>query len=131
MDRPTIPGLAFAAVLTALVAAACTSPVGPDAVLSQDVKIDVQNQRDWILDVYAERNLLPFWEANVPADHDTIYDLPVEVAEAGPMRFVFFSRGPENIPPVWSDTLELAAGDVVEIVAAPTAEESTITVRSP
>lgn len=131
MDLRVNSGFALVVVVAALVGTACTSPVGPDAVLSRDVKVDVQNWRESTLDLFAERNLLPFWQGEVRAGHDTVFDLPVEDAEAGPLRFVMFSRGIENVPPVWSDTLELVAGDVVEIVAAPSAEESTILVRSP
>lgn len=123
--------LAALGVLALLLTSACTSPTGPDgAVLSQEVKVDVQNDRDWRINIFAERNLLPVWQATVHAGRDTLLDFPLETAEAGPLRFVFFPQDPEPVPGLWSDTLQLVAGDVVEIVAAANIRNSSITVRS-
>lgn len=130
MRRTRIPGLALVALAAALLVSACTSPTGPEVVVSQDVKIDVQNDREWSINIFASRDLLPVWEQSVAAGNDTIFDFPIQTALEGPVRFVVFPQDPRPVANVWSDTLELMAGDVVEIVAAANIGESSIEVRS-
>lgn len=130
MRRTRIPGLALLALAATLLVSACTSPTGPEVVVSQDVKIDVQNDREWSINIYASRHLLPVWEQSVEAGNDTVFDFPLQTAQDGPVRFVVFPQDPEPVANVWSDTLQLVAGDVVEIVAAPEIEDSSIERRS-
>lgn len=130
MRRTRIPGLALVALAATLLVSACTSPTGPEFVVSQDVKIDVQNDREWSINIFASRDLLPVWEQSVAAGNDTIFDFPIQTALEGPVRFVVFPQDPRPVANVWSDTLELMAGDVVEIVAAANIGESSIEIRS-
>lgn len=130
MRRTRIPGLALVALAATLLVSACTSPTGPEVVVSQDVKIDVQNDREWSINIFASRDLLPVWEQSVAAGNDTIFDFPIQTALDGPVRFVVFPQDPRPVANVWSDTLELMAGDVVEIVAAEVIGESSIEIRS-
>lgn len=130
MRRTRIPGLALLALAATLLVSACTSPTGPEVVVSEDVKIDVQNDREWSINVFASRNLLPVWEESVEAGGDTIFDFPIQTALEGPVRFVVFPQDPRPVANVWSDTLQLTAGDVVEIVAAADIRDSSIEIRS-
>lgn len=130
MRRTRIPGLALLALAATLLVSACTSPTGPEVVVSQDVQIDVQNDREWSINIFASRDLLPVWDQSVPAGNDTIFDFPIQTALDGPVRFVVFPQDPEPVANVWSDTLELMAGDVVEIVAAVDIRDSSIEIRS-
>lgn len=124
--------LALLALPALLVTSACSGSdaTGPEAA-SQDVKVDVDNDRDWSVNIYAERDLLPVWQGSARAGQDTILDFPFATAEAGPLRFIVLPQDPGPVPNVWSDTLELARGDVVEIIVGADIEDSSILLESP
>lgn len=125
--------LALLALPAFLATSACSGSdaTGPEAASSQEVKVDVENERDWGIVIFAERNLLPVWEGGAGAGQDTILDFPVSTAEAGPLRFLVLPQDPGPVPNVWSDTLELSRGDVVEIIIGEDIEDSSILLQSP
>lgn len=133
MNGSRVHLLALLALPALLATSACSESdaTGPEAAASQEVKVDIDNDREWSVNIFAERDLLPVWQGGARAGQDTILDFPVETAEAGPLRFVVFPQDPGPVPNVWSDTLELARGDVVEILIGADIEDSSILIQSP